>query len=67
MPIKRHESGPCNYSMLTITPSKSKFDASFFGVHPKQAHAMDPQLRMLLEVVHEAIADAGKLPLSQEE
>ena len=37
----------------------SRFDAAMFGVHPKQAHAMDPQLRMLLEVVYEAIADAG--------
>ena len=37
----------------------SKFDATFFGVHPKQANAMDPQLRMLLEVTYEAIIDAG--------
>jgi len=37
----------------------SKFDASFFGVHPKQANAMDPQLRMLLEVTYEALLDAG--------
>ncbi|KAK2153659.1 hypothetical protein LSH36_290g03081 [Paralvinella palmiformis] len=40
----------------------SKFDASFFGVHPKQANSMDPQLRMLLEVTHEAIVDAGINP-----
>lgn len=38
----------------------SKFDASFFGVHPKQAHTMDPQLRLLLEVSYEAIMDGGK-------
>ena len=38
----------------------SRFDATMFGVHPKQANGMDPQLRMLLEVVYEAIADAGK-------
>ena len=37
----------------------SKFDASFFGVHPKQAHTMDPQLRLLLEVTYEAILDGG--------
>ena len=37
----------------------TRFDAAMFGVPPKQAHAMDPQLRMLLEVVYEAIADAG--------
>ena len=37
----------------------SKFDAAFFGVHPKQANCMDPQLRMLLEVTYEALVDAG--------
>ncbi|KAL4239386.1 hypothetical protein ACF0H5_000203 [Mactra antiquata] len=40
----------------------SKFDASFFGVHPKQANSMDPQLRLLLEVTYEAIIDAGVNP-----
>ncbi|KAF1419112.1 Fatty acid synthase, partial [Spheniscus mendiculus] len=40
----------------------SKFDASFFGVHAKQAHTMDPQLRLLLEVSYEAILDAGINP-----
>jgi fatty acid synthase len=40
----------------------TKFDASFFGVHPKQANAMDPQLRLLLEVTYEAIIDAGFNP-----
>ncbi|XP_011875361.1 PREDICTED: fatty acid synthase-like [Vollenhovia emeryi] len=39
-----------------------RFDTSFFGVHPKQAHVMDPQLRILLEVVYEAIVDAGVNP-----
>uniref|UniRef100_A0A8V5HEL3 Fatty acid synthase n=1 Tax=Melopsittacus undulatus TaxID=13146 RepID=A0A8V5HEL3_MELUD len=40
----------------------SKFDASFFGVHPKQAHTMDPQLRLLLEVSYEAVLDGGINP-----
>ncbi|CAH0760904.1 unnamed protein product [Diatraea saccharalis] len=35
------------------------FDATFFGVHAKQAHNMDPQLRLLLETTQEAIVDAG--------
>ena len=40
----------------------SSFDATFFGVHAKQANVMDPQLRMLLEVTQEAIVDAGINP-----
>lgn len=40
----------------------SHFDAAFFGVHPKQAHTMDPQLRMMLEVTYEAIIDGGLNP-----
>lgn len=38
----------------------SLFDAQFFGVHGKQANNMDPQARLLLELTHEAIVDAGK-------
>ncbi|XP_030061052.1 fatty acid synthase [Microcaecilia unicolor] len=40
----------------------NKFDASFFGVHAKQAHTMDPQLRLLLEISYEAIVDGGISP-----
>ncbi|XP_067120579.1 fatty acid synthase [Centruroides vittatus] len=40
----------------------TRFDSTFFGVHPKQAQFMDPQLRMLLEVTYEAIVDAGYDP-----
>ncbi|XP_024117302.1 fatty acid synthase [Oryzias melastigma] len=40
----------------------SHFDASFFGVHPKQANTMDPQLRLMLEVAYEAIVDGGINP-----
>jgi len=40
-----------------------KFDASFFGILPEQSNFMDPQLRILLEVVFEAIFDSGKQPL----
>lgn len=41
-----------------------KFDASFFGVHSKQANVLDPQLRLLLESTYEAIVDAGINPSS---
>ncbi|KAK4131282.1 ketoacyl-synt-domain-containing protein [Trichocladium antarcticum] len=35
------------------------FDASFFNITPREAEAIDPQQRMLLEVVYEALEDAG--------
>ena len=34
------------------------FDASFFSITPKEAEAIDPQQRMLLEVVYEALESA---------
>ena len=36
----------------------TSFDASFFGLSMKQAAAMDPAIRMLLEVSYEALMDA---------
>ncbi|MEV5321314.1 beta-ketoacyl synthase N-terminal-like domain-containing protein, partial [Streptomyces sp. NPDC052687] len=35
------------------------FDAAFFGVRPEEAAAMDPQQRLALELVWEAMEDAG--------
>jgi acyl transferase domain-containing protein len=35
------------------------FDASFFGIAPREAEAMDPQQRVLLEIAYEAMEDAG--------
>ena len=36
-----------------------KFDASFFGLDPKDAARTDPQIRVLTEVAYEAMIDAG--------
>lgn len=47
-----------------VISSLKKFDASFFGIHYKQANAMDPQGRQLIECAYEAILDAGLHPHS---
>lgn len=41
-----------------------EFDAKFFGLSPKEAAYMDPQTRLLHEVVWESLEDAGIDPLS---
>ncbi|RKN03703.1 SDR family NAD(P)-dependent oxidoreductase [Streptomyces radicis] len=40
------------------------FDAAFFGINPREALAMDPQQRQLLEVAWEAVERAGIAPTS---
>lgn len=35
------------------------FDADFFGISPREAKSIDPLQRMILEVVYEAIENAG--------
>lgn len=39
-----------------------RFDAEFFGFSPKDAAIMDPQHRQFLEVVWEALENAGHIP-----
>lgn len=45
-----------------FVPDAAGFDADFFGITPREASAMDPQHRMLLEVAWEALEHAGIPP-----
>lgn len=37
-----------------------RFDAGFFSMSPAEANTMDPQIRLLLETVYEALETAGQ-------
>ncbi|CAM2008614.1 SDR family NAD(P)-dependent oxidoreductase [Acanthopleuribacter pedis] len=46
-----------------FTKDLALFDPLFFGITPRQAKWYDPQLRRLLQSVHETLEDAGEMNL----
>ena len=45
-----------------VVKNADHFDASFFGIYPKQAAELDPQHRQFLEMSWLAMEDAGYIP-----
>ena len=55
-------SNPSYVKAAPILEEPGHFDAAFFGFSPMEAKTMDPQHRILLELAHEALEDAGYDP-----
>jgi acyl transferase domain-containing protein len=55
-------SDPNYVKAAPILEDPGQFDADFFGLLPSEARTIDPQQRILLELAHEAIEDAGYDP-----
>ncbi|KAI0117978.1 polyketide synthetase [Nemania sp. FL0031] len=47
------------HSYLLSGREHLQFDAQFFGISPAEANALDPQVRLLLETVYEALERSG--------
>ncbi|HEY6122371.1 MAG TPA: type I polyketide synthase, partial [Pyrinomonadaceae bacterium] len=55
-------SNPNYVKAAAILDEPGYFDAGFFGLSPMEAKTMDPQHRILLELAHEALENAGYDP-----
>jgi acyl transferase domain-containing protein/acyl carrier protein len=55
-------SNPNYVKAAPVLEEPGQFDADFFGFLPMEAKTLDPQHRILLELAHEALEDAGYEP-----
>jgi len=62
MPIERFRRSETIPGFGAYLNNPADFDASFFGLSPREAINTDPQQRMLLEVSWHALEDAGLRP-----
>ncbi|MEQ1759707.1 MAG: SDR family NAD(P)-dependent oxidoreductase [Vicinamibacterales bacterium] len=53
---------PTYVKAAPVLEEPGHFDAAFFGFSPKEASMLDPQHRLLLELAHEALENAGVDP-----
>ena len=54
-----HLASPNYVKSAAVLDEPGGFDAAFFGFVPREARTMDPQHRILLELAHAALEDAG--------
>ncbi|MGB0749261.1 MAG: beta-ketoacyl synthase N-terminal-like domain-containing protein, partial [Magnetospiraceae bacterium] len=59
---RRNEPGKSYTFAAGVLDNYKDFDAAFFGVSPREAEQMDPQQRLMLELVWEALEDGHIRP-----
>lgn len=61
---ERYLTDPDYVRVASVLEGCDLFEPALFGITPREAEAMDPQFRVLLEVSHSALQDSGYDPLA---